>query len=198
NEDCFLSGFGNTAVGLSKNPLGIIALAFVFVYAIAGLFTSQTDLDVSLLWALILFLVLFPCLVLYVFYRLVTDHHTKLYAPSDYSNEDNFVRALQGRVHDLEALTEQIAEQIDNQPLYRYTKLGEAGKQIALFLYSDTSFDLIKFAESQRLDAQEVQREVQLVESYGWCSVAQNQIQVTEKGKVEIGTFQDICYGRFR
>ncbi|HAS8138152.1 TPA: hypothetical protein I7676_21295 [Vibrio vulnificus] len=178
--------------------MGIIALAFVFVYAIAGLFASQTDLEVSLLWILILFLVLFPCLVLYVFYRLVTEHHTKLYAPSDYSNEDNFVRALQGRVHDLEALTEQIAEQIDNQPLYRYTKLGEAGKRITLFLYSDTSFELVKFAENLGLDVQEVQREVRLVESYGWCSVAQHQVQITEKGKVEIGTFEEICYGRFR
>ncbi|EOB6242206.1 hypothetical protein ABRZ87_21475 [Vibrio vulnificus] len=192
-----MSGFGNTAVGLSKNPLGIIALAFVFVYAIAGLFTSQTDLEESLLWVLILFLVLFPCLVLYVFYRLVTEHHTKLYAPSDYSNEDNFVRALQGRVHDLETLTEQIAEQIGSQPLYRYMKLGEAGKQIALFLYSDTSFELVKFAENQRLDVQEVLREVRLVESYGWCSVAQNQVQITEKGKVEIGTFNEFCYARF-
>ena len=33
---------------------------------------------------LVLFLVSFPVLIMSVFYRLVTKHHTKLYAPSDF------------------------------------------------------------------------------------------------------------------
>ena len=34
---------------------------------------------------------LFPCLVLGIFYLLVTKHHEKLYSPSDYKDERNFV-----------------------------------------------------------------------------------------------------------
>jgi len=43
---------------------------------------------------LIWFLVLFPVLVLWTFYRLVTRHHRKLYAPGDYRDERLFVTPL--------------------------------------------------------------------------------------------------------
>lgn len=103
-----MNDFGKTAIGLSKNPLGIIALAFVLVYGIAGLFTSQTSLDSNSLFVLVVFLVTFPCLVLFVFYLLVTNHHTKLYSPTDYTDEGNFIKTLENKVSYLEETTAQI------------------------------------------------------------------------------------------
>lgn len=85
--------FGETAKGLSKSPLGIIVLFIVLVYgfaslvtAFAGSFTATERLP------LIYFLVLFPVLVLMVFSWLVSCHSSKLYSPSDYKNEENYIR----------------------------------------------------------------------------------------------------------
>lgn len=88
--------FASTARGLSRNPLGIVALFLVLVYGIAGLVLGlgasalERDERLPLVW----FLVVFPVLVLVVFFRLVTKHHAKLYAPQDFQDKDGFFRAL--------------------------------------------------------------------------------------------------------
>ena len=91
-----LQDFGQTAQRLARNPLGIIALFIVLVYGIAGLVlgVSLGDLDPSERQALVWFLVVFPVVVLAVFYRLVTAHHVKLYAPRDFLDAEGFFRAL--------------------------------------------------------------------------------------------------------
>lgn len=96
--------FGETAKGLARNPLGIIALFIVLVYgfaslvtAFAGSFTPNERLP--LIW----FMVLFPVLVLVVFAWLVSKHSGKLFAPSDFKNEDNYVRMQMTAVASLAA-----------------------------------------------------------------------------------------------
>lgn len=192
-----MKDFGKTAGSLSRNPLGIIALAFVFVYAIAGVYTWQATLDLQLMKILVLFLVLFPCLVLFVFYRLVTRHHNKLYAPQDFSDENNFIKSLETKVHNLEDLTEQISKQIDDQPLYRYTKLKEVGKRMTLYLFSTKSFEFSDFAKKQSgFSQEEINQQLQVLSGYGWCSVVDDVVKITDRGDKEISTFEDICYGR--
>lgn len=91
NED--LKSFGETAKGLSKNPLGIIALFIVLVYGFASLVTAFAgSFSATEKLPLIYFLVLFPVLVLGVFSWLVSCHSNKLYSPSDYKNEENYIR----------------------------------------------------------------------------------------------------------
>lgn len=91
-----MGGIGGSARALSRSPLGIIALFIVLVYGIAGLVLSisSSDLPDGAVWPLVLFLALFPALVLGVFAWLVAKHHTKLYAPMDYPDQDGFFRAL--------------------------------------------------------------------------------------------------------
>lgn len=91
-----LDSFGKTAQKLATNPLGIIALFIVLVYGIAGfVFSSSAQyLDCNQKSFMIAFLVLFPVLVLSVFVWLVTCHHVKLYAPSDFKDEKNFMDAF--------------------------------------------------------------------------------------------------------
>lgn len=88
--------FGKTAQRLSRNPLGIIALFIVLIYGIAGFVfgTSSASLQPNERLPLVWFLVLFPCVVLIVFYILVTRHHTKLYAPQDFPEAEGFFRAM--------------------------------------------------------------------------------------------------------
>lgn len=81
---------------LAHNPLGIIALFLALVDGIAAVALGVTtgSLSAALQAVLVWFIVLFPAVVLIVFYLLVTRHHTKLYAPKDYESPDGFFRAL--------------------------------------------------------------------------------------------------------
>lgn len=105
--------FGGIAEKLSRNPLGVIALFIVLVYAIAALIVGKTGLTEAERRPLIYFLVGFPPIVLLAFYRLVADHHTKLYAPRDYHDGDGFFRALtpEEQRQRLEEEVKEVAEQ---------------------------------------------------------------------------------------
>ncbi|MBQ7954166.1 MAG: hypothetical protein IJ282_00290 [Lachnospiraceae bacterium] len=76
-----------------KNPIGVIGIFLVLVEAIASFVIVQSTLEKSQNTILVWFIVLFPCLVLGVFYLLVTKHHEKLYSPSDYRDEQNFMKS---------------------------------------------------------------------------------------------------------
>jgi hypothetical protein len=96
-----VKAFGETAKGLAKNPLGIIALFIVLVYGFAALVTAfASSLNAGERLPLIWFLVPFPVLVLAVFSWLVSRHSGKLYGPSDYKDEENYMRM---QVQQLEA-----------------------------------------------------------------------------------------------
>jgi len=91
-----LSGFGVTAKGLARNPLGIIALFIVLIYGFAALtlgFNSRLESAERL--PLVWFLVAFPVAVLVLFGWLVSRHHEKLYAPSDFRSDDVFLKRVQ-------------------------------------------------------------------------------------------------------
>lgn len=91
-----LNSFGNTAKGLSKNPLGIIALFIVLVYGFACLLFgfSAKELTSGERTPLIWFTVLFPVLVLFIFFRLVTKYPHNLYSPRDFRDDESFLNAM--------------------------------------------------------------------------------------------------------
>ena len=91
-----LKDFTQTAKSLAKNPLGIIALFIVMVYAIAGLVINfaSPDFYQSPYHPAVMFLVIFPLCVLFVFTYLVSRHHQKLYSPSDYIIPDDFAKTF--------------------------------------------------------------------------------------------------------
>ena len=89
-----LKAFGDTAKSLARNPLGIIALFIVLIYGFASLVVGFSGKLASperlvIVW----FLVLFPVAVLAVFGWLVSRHHSKLYAPSDFRDESHFLQS---------------------------------------------------------------------------------------------------------
>lgn len=85
--------FGQIAVSLARNPLGIIALFIVLVYGFACLVTAFVgSLSAQERMPLIYFLVGFPILVLFVFTWLVSRHSGKLFAPGDFKDEENYVK----------------------------------------------------------------------------------------------------------
>lgn len=86
--------FPKSVLGYTKSPLGIIGLFIVLVYGIAAIAFSQGNQssggDIT---PLIYFLALFPVLVFVGFVWLVAKHHTKLYGPADFQNEELFLKS---------------------------------------------------------------------------------------------------------
>lgn len=106
-----LKEFGDIAVKLSRNPLGVIALAFVFVYGIAAYVSANSSFQGLEHLILVLFIVLFPVFILVAFYRLVAVHHTKLFGPSDFADEKNFLSYTSGQITNEQAKKQEQAQQ---------------------------------------------------------------------------------------
>jgi ABC-type transport system involved in multi-copper enzyme maturation permease subunit len=88
------------AKGLTRNPLGIIALFISLIYGFACLVLSSSLsnlIGMTERLPLIWFIIGFPILILISFILLVIFHHEKLYAPIDYKDEKNFVSTFQGK-----------------------------------------------------------------------------------------------------
>ena len=79
-------------VGPIKNPLTIIAI-FAAIAEISGTlvlpFIAAANQSLYV-W----FLMVFPILLILLFFLTLNFNHKVLYAPSDYQNEDNFLRSL--------------------------------------------------------------------------------------------------------
>lgn len=100
--------FGNTAKGLAKNPLGIIALFIVLIYGFAALTLGfNSSLQPAERMPLVWFLVIFPIIVLITFGWLVSCHHEKLYSPDDYKSDDGFLRGMESRAKHTKELQSQ-------------------------------------------------------------------------------------------
>ncbi|WLH44308.1 pYEATS domain-containing protein [Pseudomonas beijingensis] len=86
------NSFFKTAAGMHRNPLGLIALFIISVYAIGALVVGfgNERFYGSPSHPVILFMAIFPVAVLIVFYLLVAHFHTHLYGPSDFIDQDNF------------------------------------------------------------------------------------------------------------
>ena len=103
-----LGAFSNTAKGLARNPLGIIALFIVLIYGFAALTLGiNSSLQATERLPLVWFLVLFPVVVLFTFGWLVSQHHEKLYAPGDYKTDEGFLQGMQVRIRHAEELRAQ-------------------------------------------------------------------------------------------
>lgn len=100
-----LENFSQSAKGFTKSPLGIIALFIVLVYGFASIVVSFGSNLSAYVAPLVYFLVFFPVIVFFGFLWLVSKHHNKLYGPSDFQNEDNFIKIQMAAVASLAAAT---------------------------------------------------------------------------------------------
>jgi tetratricopeptide (TPR) repeat protein len=131
-----LKSFVESAKGLSRNPLGIFGLFLVLVYAIAALVaifgTSFTSFQRN---ALTVFLIGFPLAILIVFAWLVSRHSGKLFAPSDYRDDANYLQAVQAAVVKAEKFTE---------PAQGQAQLTMASVEVKTLLAEETAGDEIQ------------------------------------------------------
>jgi CheY-like chemotaxis protein len=119
-----IKSFGDVAKGLARNPLGIIALFIVLVYGFASLVTAfASSFTATERLPLIYFLVLFPILVLGIFAWLVSKHSGKLFAPSDFKNEENYVKMQLSAVASLAVATAKTQDSTSESTIQRIVKV---------------------------------------------------------------------------
>lgn len=114
-----VASFGQIAKGMSRNPLGIVALFIVLIYGMAAMafsFSQHLCHDERILF--IGFLCLYPFAVLGAFCWLVAKHHTKLYSPGDYRFEGHFFgpQSLPHRLEREQEEANQIEKELDAPP----------------------------------------------------------------------------------
>jgi len=99
-----LDDFGKTAQSLARNPLGIIALFIVLLYAIAGLIlgVSATKLESSERLPLVWFIVIFPVMVLAVFSWF--DHGKLVAIEVKFFSQETFRKNIQNRLAEISSL----------------------------------------------------------------------------------------------
>ncbi|MBQ4791829.1 MULTISPECIES: response regulator [Pectobacterium] len=115
--------FMGSAMGFTKSPLGIIALFIVLVYAIASLvvtFGNNIQDHVSLL---IYFMITFPFVVFFGFLWLVGWHHQKLYGPSDFKNEENYLKTQLVAVASLSIAMTKDGKEKTNTPIFQLNEI---------------------------------------------------------------------------
>ncbi len=85
----------NRAKQLTRGPLGIVGMLLLLVESLAAaVLTFGQNLSATERMCLVIFVCIFPLIVLAVFYRLVSRYPGNIYPPSDYKDEKNFVEAL--------------------------------------------------------------------------------------------------------
>jgi CheY-like chemotaxis protein len=97
--------FAESAKGFTKSPLGIIALFIVLVYGFATIAVTFGSNLKDYVAPLIYFLILFPVVVFVGFLWLVSRHSDKIYGPSDFKDEGNFMTMKMSAVASLAAAT---------------------------------------------------------------------------------------------
>ena len=97
--------FAESAKGFTKSPLGIIALFIVLVYGFATIAVTFGNNLKDYIAPLIYFLVLFPVIVFMGFLWLVSKHSDKIYGPSDFKDEGNFMKMKMSAVASLAVAT---------------------------------------------------------------------------------------------
>ncbi|MFT4646265.1 MAG: hypothetical protein ACI8RP_001614 [Urechidicola sp.] len=123
-----------------KNPLTVIAI-FSSIAELGGA-AALPFLELESQQIYIWFLMLFPLVLILLFFITLNWNHKVLYAPSDYSNEDNFVNLLKKPTieetiekleEDRESIEDEIKEQKPKQPLNqdKEFELGQSIKHIA-------------------------------------------------------------------
>lgn len=124
-----------------RGPLGIIALFIVLVYAMAGIVATSSSLAEIPQILIVIFLVVFPFTVLFVFFVLVTKHSEKLYPPSEFSDETLWARLQVGELQRTDAsdlLRAWIADDPSNRDSLRdWLRQKKFRYSVTLFLNHD-------------------------------------------------------------
>lgn len=174
----FLKG----AKDYARNPLGIIALFISLIYGFATLLMSfaAEKLTACERWPLIIFIVLFPVMVLGAFYRLVTNHHGKLYAPGDFKDDKSFLRTLSVEEQN-EKLDKEVRESFGAEVLSS-DSVGSAAEQKSISRIQPSAKENDSFIQSLK----EYREELKTIEDFIVKEIS-SELKVVPERNIGIG-----------
>ncbi|MCX6356231.1 MAG: hypothetical protein NTZ78_15225 [Candidatus Aureabacteria bacterium] len=81
----------------------------------------------------------------------------------------------------------------------QYAKLSESGKQLILEAFETQTVDLKKFSAAKSFKLPELRSQaVILASEYGWVTIKDSSITLTEKGHKEVSNFIGLVYARWK
>lgn len=105
-----MSDSGQGSTGLVRNPLTLIAV-FAGVAEVAAT-VALPQLPESTQAVFVWFVMLFPSLLVVLFFIVLWNRHHVLYAPSDFKEDDSFVKILPASQKDLEVKKGQLSKDL--------------------------------------------------------------------------------------
>ena len=150
-----MASFGDSAVKLAKSPLGLIAIFVLLVEAVAGLVVSNADSLTTLNQTImVIFICLFPVLVVGMFWHLVINHNVKLYAPSEFPNHGDFLEANKVSTSAvLEKFKADILEDLDAAP----DKVASSFTRGSVLIQSGRYISAADFLEKNKLSEKDIE-----------------------------------------
>lgn len=142
-----------------KNPLTIIAVfaGLAEVSGTAVLPLIHKDIQHIYVW----FLMLFPIILVILFFGTLNFNHRTLYAPSDFRDDEGFFRALTP-AEQRQKVEKEAAEEVGAQPVIGDAVAPEAAQQKQQFLQTYFQAEDLVFRELQAEYGKNVQRNVAL------------------------------------
>ena len=189
-------------IGPVRNPLTIIAIfaGIVEVGATSVLPFVNPELQKPFLW----FLMLFPTLLVAVFFLTLNFNSRVLYAPSDFSNENNFMCALEKglskspQIADLQHITATIRGEVDGLPMFQFARLPTIGQCFVKRLYHAKKLSLDEYAKnSDEKTKLELKRTADILAGdLGWARTSGNIVELTDKGATDLASFIELTIAR--
>ncbi len=175
------------AIRYFNTPHAIFASAIVFpLIILMPLFYNKIDVSNPPLNVISYALIIIPCVAFAAYLYMLIFMHNRIYAPSQFKNENNFMK-LQGRINVLEEI-----------PMIQYaTKLTGIGKRLILGVYREPQ-ELTKFHDKfkEKHGRNEIDIQVDILKKIGWLEQVDDLVKITEKGRKDLQTFLDFVYSR--
>jgi hypothetical protein len=175
------------AIRYFTSPHAIFASAIVFPFLLLmTLFYTKLDLANPPLNVISYVLIIIPCISFIAYLYMLIFMYNRIYAPSQFKNEDNFMK-LQGRINALEEI-----------PMVQYaTKLTGIGKRLILGAYREPQ-ELTEFHDEfkEKHNRTEIDIQVDILKKIGWLEQLGDVVKITAKGRKDLQTFLDFVYSR--
>jgi hypothetical protein len=148
------SSLGEYAVKLAKTPLGIIALFVLLAEVIAAMVVgTSSGLSERNQTIIVIFITMFPVLVVGMFWHLVVNHNVKLYSPSEFPNHSDFLAANKvDPTHVLEEFKKDVIAEIERSATDATPRLTRGDVELQAGEYVKA----VEFLERHQLSQEEV------------------------------------------
>jgi hypothetical protein len=102
----------SATAALVRNPLSVIAMFVLLVETIAGVTLVRVSGVIEVAHPLTWFVVLFPTMIVILFFSTLWWRHERLYSPMEYRSDESFLTAMRDRLRRVEVRQKEADEKL--------------------------------------------------------------------------------------